>query len=414
MTRTILCLWIVIVVGHATFAAQAESDRSYDVAISIGPRKISYYLIDKYLGRYTDTVRARQHREPSAAEASRWLELFLAKQVVIADAETHGYAERSEVKSVVTRMERQVLTEVSGPYYEELLRADLLAKTELLKKHLRTRSAMDMLIVRFPGEEMKRRLIGGDFGRKSTEEKVARIDRLRGNSYVRIIDGPRVWPYRPFEELADWLAKCAPMGWSTISSPLYGTYVVYVRSVRNEAVDGLSFDDRESTNKIRATETEVLAKRHWYQLLFSAEFRFDDKTAGQVVTFVRRQIIKGGMIPEWSGKMKEATLLRYKVDRQQVSVSAEQFRQYFNGLFIRTPPRDINELRSQAEAMVVSELDYLAATRMGLNKGAKFVEDREGFLGFQVLDLLEKEQLVPNLMIPESSVRRYYVEHQAE
>jgi hypothetical protein len=42
------------------------------------------------------------------------------------------------------------------------------------------------------------------------------------------------------------------------------------------------------------------------------------------------------------------------------------------------------------------------------------VEDRDGFLGFQVLELLEKEQLLPRLTIPESAVQRYYVEHQTE
>lgn len=82
-----------------------------DLVLRVGAAEISRYAVDKNLTRFRRT--GRDGRAPEEAEVSRWFELYLARQVMIAEALRQGYGERPEVVAMVETMARQILAQAT-------------------------------------------------------------------------------------------------------------------------------------------------------------------------------------------------------------------------------------------------------------------------------------------------------------
>jgi len=108
-------------------------------ALRIGSLHVSHYLVDKFHQRFADGVSRKQNRPPTPSESRRWLEMFVAKETLIAEAEVEGFSARPEVVEMVARMERNMLTTDAGPYYEQLLgKPALLSQEELNSLYVET------------------------------------------------------------------------------------------------------------------------------------------------------------------------------------------------------------------------------------------------------------------------------------
>jgi len=414
------CLLLVAAKGLALPVVLAEphsSSKQIDPrpALVIGDWEISHYLIDKYFTRYVTEFRQRHHHDPDSAKKSAWFDEFFAKQIVIAQVAASGYVDRSEIRQNVARMERHMLTQSYGPFYQQLFSPAPVPEEKLKALHSMALITVDLIIARFGDAASEAKWLETDFSRQSVDEQTRRIMKCRDLGAVEISDGARSWPFAPFFEMADTIDTAASGRWLRHSEPNWGIYYILVRGARSRVLENSA--DGLTDFKVFAgyVQRETFARKRRLELLTSAAFAFEI-TAGQraIKLWTDRSSADGRLAELPPESLAEAPLFHYRVDNSEITVCVETYRRHFNELFIRKVPRTLAELRLSAEDFVVEEFDFRAAKAQGIDTTAQFVEDRRGFLGFQLLDLFEKEVLVPQLHTDSEEIERYYQEHQAD
>lgn len=159
----------------------------------------------------------------------------------------------------------------------------------------------------------------------------------------------------------------------------------------------------------------MFQRRRHCELITSSGFSLNRPAADRFIEFCRGLPANTGDIPMPSDKqLASEPLLRYGTDREAVTMTINAFRRHFNDKYVKEIPRDLSALRLAAEDIAVEEMDLQAAQTLGVDRTPKFTEERKGFEGFQVLDLFEKEVLIPKLGIGPPDIERYYREHISE
>jgi hypothetical protein len=105
---TVLALGTALVCRLEAETVLQQANISSETTLCVGMADISRYAVEKNLAR----VRRAGGKDDAAVRS--WFELFLARQVMIAEALQQGYAKRPEVMRVVASMERQMLFQLEG------------------------------------------------------------------------------------------------------------------------------------------------------------------------------------------------------------------------------------------------------------------------------------------------------------
>lgn len=384
--------------------------------LEVGAYRVSRYLFDKYFQRFADGLRARQHRPVSAAETEAWLDLFVAQQIIIAHEESAGLAARPEVVATVAHMERNMLTQVTGPFYAALLdREPPLTEAGLKALYEKAACAIEGVVARFPDGPGAEKLLGADFDGISTGEQTQRIMQCRDREGVGLADNAFSWPFLPFSEIGE-VIESAPIGrWIRHHEPDFGEYFILVRN-RKTRPGG---DWSEARNGFRSWVMQmrqlILRQQRQVRLLKAAGFSFDPSAAGPLLDHCRDFMTGRCEIPVIPGQaLADRPLFSCRMGAEVKRIMVEEFRRHYNDQYVRTPLREMSDLRRQAEDMALEELDYRAARAGGFDRTPRFAEDRFGFAGFQVLDLFERETLAPEINVGQAEIERYYRGHESE
>lgn len=384
-------------------------------AITIGSHTVSHYLVDKYFHRFTEE-QERHGAGPSEDASRAWLQTFVSKQCVIAHLESLGYFNLPEVTSSVARMERQVLIQPNGPFYESLLKS-LPEKSpeELAAIYDRLPESKNSIIATFPNGVDAASLLGADFDTCAFEEQMRRIGTCHDQHRVPVFDGTISWPYRPFVEITD-IIFAAPLGqWIKHQDPAAGTHYIFIRSVLGGHSAAPLADSTGFQFLVKRVQEETFQHSRRNTLLASSALTWDDTSTNQLVEILANlQTPNNEIPPETIRAVGPTTLFRYHLGPETITVSSADFCRSFNSRYVRKIPRTTVDVKEAGEAMVIEERDYREARALGIDRTAKFAEDRLGFAGFQVLDLYERKNLMPAISIEPVSIDRYYREHQAD
>ena len=416
-TLGLLLYLFSVFAGHGTNVPEAAPlvvDQR--AALDMGSHHVSNYLVDKYYTRFAAGVRQEKHRTASAAESKAWFEQFVAKQVVIAYAISLGYLCRPEVAGNVARMERHMLTQAAGPFYEQLYKQlPPVSDTTIKSLYTHMFDEVDGIVARFNDDAVAVVSLGGDFDERTADEQTLRILKCRVRDDVEVMDGQMSWPFRPFSEIADVL-RTAPSGrWFKHREPSFGTFYIFIRGVKPKPAANFSSDEKGFRMYVQLIQQEIFQRRRRYELLASAAFALDGPIANRMLVACQDLVPAENQIPETPVKAFAAEqLFCYRVGQETTIVTVEAYRRHFNELYIRQLPHAMADLRRTAEDMAVEDLDFRAARAQGIDRTPQFIEDRLGFAGFQALDLFEQEVLVPKLGIGQPEIERYYVEHLSE
>ena len=417
MFKVTLVLLSFLYGAHAGHGATPEDSASplidQRAALKIGTHQVSVYLVEKYYGRFADETRRQFHRSPSSDETRAWLDLFIAKQCIIAEAELLGYPSRPEVATTVAKMERHMLTQANGPFYQQLNGPEpVKSQGELKALYGQMFKATEATIVRFANHASAVELLGENFGELSPDEQTGRISLCRDREDVQVMDGTFSWPFHPFSELAEIIPAATPGHWIQHRDPLLGEYYLFVRDMKNREPGDFAKDEEGFRHFVSLAEQQAKHRRRHYESLASQAFALDGAIAGELMQICRNLTTPNNEIPESSlGRLAPAVLFRYQLGPETQTVSVEDFCRHFNAMFVRSIPRILADLRSAAEDMAVEESDYREAKARGIDGTAKFTEDRLGFAGFQALDLFEQNILIPKLAIGAAEIETYYEEH---
>lgn len=374
-------------------------------ALTIGNYSISHYIIEKYYRRYADSVLQEKHRPPTVEENTLWFEDFRAKQTVIAHAESLGYLEREDIRKIVDRMERHMLSRPNGMFYKwhsgtkPTSDADFARITALLP------ILVDSTIARFNSDSSVEACLGPSFSSLSTEDQTRMILGCQSQG-IELTAEPKHWPFLPFAELSEVLVKTDPGSWVRHVDPALGVYFIFIRSVKT--IPAPNFPN----SFLRQMNEQILARHRRVSLLVSSGFSINESIAAQMLDSIKMNSAGAGQLTDALFQaIGSEVLFRYRIGDENIAVTVEAYRRQFNDQFVRRTPQSLADFCRGVEDMVVKDFDVRAAREQGLHKTAQFVEDRRGFAGFQALALYEEEILTPRINIGSPEVERYYANH---
>lgn len=384
-------------------------------AIIIGDHVVSNYLVAKYHARFRQAFTQREQREPSLQENAGWMKLFLSQQVIIAHAERLGYASREAVVDLVDRMERHMLTQPNGPFYQQLMPQLRLHEQELKEKFARASRLFDAKVLLFEDTKAVLKELGQAFRELDLQEQSRRLSECRQNHRsVSLIDGDAHWPFGPFEDYADLISSAQPGRWELHSKGLPGLLCIFVRSIATRPSGEFEKQKDEFGSLELQVRQEAFLKHRRATLLKEAHFEVNSPLLQQLAEQCARAIEGGEMKAEAVRPFQTEALCHYTIGSEDFRISAETFRRSYNRRLIKSSLRSALDLRRALEDIVVGEIDLRSARAQGIDRMPQFVQDRLGFAGFQVLDLYEKEVLIPKLKFTSSEIAAYYQRHRSE
>jgi hypothetical protein len=107
-------------------------------------------------------------------------------------------------------------------------------------------------------------------------------------------------------------------------------------------------------------------------------------------------------------------LARYRRNGSQYTITIKSFVDRFNEQYVRVLPHSVQDIVDATKDYVLEEFDLEEAHQRGVDRQPQFVEDRTGFMNFQILDAYEKERIAPTIHIEQSELDRYYRDNIAE
>lgn len=380
-------------------------------ALSAGSYTVSRYLAWKYFDRHVASLPAR---EIPASDRGAWIERFRAEQVVIARAMQLGYAERPDVLDVVQRVERTILTQRSGPYYRRLFETKPASEEHLREIFRHQYIVAKGWIARFPSAELATTILGEDFARCTLQEQTRRIEACASNDRVAMRSGMFTWPYSPFIEIGEFLVT-HPKGRTLEHRDQSGwIYWIHLDPIQ-EMPNGDFFVERERfATTVQRFSEEAMIERTRLRILREKSPRIEP-TAELLLGRLRvagneANLISADLVADLGKKV----LFTYPGDMGVETMTVSSFCSWNNQRFIRRIPRSFPQLREDIETFVIDETVHREAIKTGLDRTAQFLEDRRGFLGYQVLETYKKEVLLPNVTVSADDIRRYYDDHRSE
>jgi hypothetical protein len=385
-------------------------------ALEIGHYRVTNYITSKYYCRYIDGIEQSYHRSATVAEQHDWFKAFIARNVVIAYAQSLGYHKRGEVLKCVNQMERHMLTQSQGPYYIYMYGQQAAASKALTQLYHDNRSTeVDCLVAQFKDDAQSIDSLGSDFLALSESEKELRVKACAASDDVEVLDTNLSWPFKPIGELAS-LLLTVPVGiWLKEKVPSFGTYLILIRSRHAKPPTGIGESDAQFLSTLKQSTDELFFQRHHNNLIINSSFTFFPETANRVVDVCANLNGNAYIIPEDSmNSFINLPLFRFMVGSELKIVTTHEYAAYFNDQFLRSIPRDLPALRKSAEDMAVAELDIRAARKMGIDQTEQFQEDREGYSALVALDLFEKDILLAQLEETGPDVLKYYIDHKLD
>lgn len=388
--------------------SSTEVSRSVDLteALRIGPNSVSRYAVEKNCAR--SSLASKPERSTPEAK-QHWFEVFLAKQVFIAEALSLHYDQRAEVLQTVDTMERHMLSQSSGPSLAAMRSDEAIPEDRLVDIYRQLEVVPEVIGVRLLASDMIK-WKGGEWSGLSTENKLQHLKRL-GSTEAEFVSGPLPWPYLPFPEIESELKSAGPNSWIEQTSSA-ATTLVYIISLhaKKQPPFELNRDSFTAFVRNRLQQREAFIRRS--DLLDTAAVALNQEMAARLTAELGTLPPQALEVPKNATEFLENEVMaRYHRERVPVSITVGEWRTYFNHQFVRRLPRNSAALFGSLKEMIAIDLEVHQARARGEDQTPQFIEDRRNFLHYQALDLYEKEQLLPKITASEEDLHEYYNRH---
>lgn len=381
-------------------------------ALSIGSTDIPRYLVDKNFNQFLTTRQQQGLPPPKADEIARWFRTFIANCVTKVSLSERGYLDRPEVRQAVDRMSRHILTKSDGPFYQSLYDSAPIPEERLARIQQDSSRALDALIIRFATEGSHQRVLQAPTG-------LALADRLRlvalgpPDLSVETHDGPIVWPFHPFQEIGEILARAEP---GEIHGPVHGKLGIYYLLVHGSAPQSAAAFEgtrEELARYVRDLDNLQVRRERRRAILQSHAFTLVHDNLAQLFKCLQThrglaagEDPLGGVAP-----VAQGVIATYVRNGERGSLTSTEFVRALNHRMIRQFPTTLRELATSVEDVLVEDVDYEAACQAGLNQTPRFILDRLNFASNQALAIFEQTELAPTIPCPEPEIRAFYIKN---
>jgi hypothetical protein len=412
-----LFLWSMGLTVLIQIAGAADQPQQIDerIILRVGSNEVSRYILDKYYGRFADAERQKDAGGPTREAKRRWLELFLAQQVIIAHAAAQGYSDHPDVQRIVSSVERYMLTQPEGPFYQLLYDPAPISEVRQAQLYAERSMFRQISIVHFKRETDASVLFADGFDALPPEEKRRRLACARDDANATFYDGPMAWPFEPYCEIADFLRTTSAGEWFEHRADLLGLYLGFVEAVETRPLPSTTEDKVQFVSLIREIDKRTFRRQRRAELLAASDLQINERTLTRLSEKLKILPPDTSQIPtDLIAPFGGMPLFEYLLGSRRITVTVGDYGQHFGNMILRRFPGTLPLLRLGIEDMVVEALDFQAAMAQGVSKTPQFSHDRRGFLGLQMLDTFEKEVLRPTIHVGPEEVERYYREHSAE
>ncbi|HEY8993489.1 MAG TPA: peptidylprolyl isomerase [Lacunisphaera sp.] len=376
-------------------------------ALVIGTHHVSAYRVEKSYRRFAASKGASPAGGLRAEVTRAWLDRFLIDQVLTAQALKEGYGERSEVTGEVRRMERNMLTQFSGPFYEHLRSAAASQPAPIAPASLR-QSGFDVEILRAPIDAPIARQIRDGFGSGASPDQEPDLLAIDASGQAEHFSGSIAWPFEPFEEIAEVIGS-APVGqWQKFSTE-DAVLIFRVRSVQPMAIPPA--DQAEPSAELaQFLDQRRIQKERQRRIVRESGLTLDWPA---VQRWVDRLVSShpDPLLPldqATAAEMLKTTLASFRNGKTSQTVTVADYISHYNDLYMRRLPRNPLDVLDAIRTMIVAQRDVDEAREIGIDRELKFSEDRRNYRDLLALDLYVKERVRPALGVSDDDVRRFY------
>jgi hypothetical protein len=412
--------WIKTILAGVSLLLATSRSAAFDTdpaivdespALTIGDFEVSHYIFDKNYNQFIAN-RRKKRVLPSRSEIEDWFRLFIAQQAIKAHLQQIGYLNRPEIKGAVARMSRNILTQAKGPLYNTLYDPSPIPVERLRAIHEKSARVFDALIVRFDDDASALRLIG-PVGPHDILNRLVSLAGAGQEIGADVHDGPIVWPYHPFEEIADELLSAKP---GRLLGPFprqTGVYYLLIRHETRQAVPDFEAVRPNLERYVRDLDELTVRRNRREKILRECNFSINPEILASWST-----PILGSIGNHQTGHVivtdAAPALAFYLFDGKRRRIGPADFIRHFKQSVVHQTPRDSASLATALEDMVVEEYNYRSAKKAGLDRQPKFVQDRWNFELNQALALYEQEALIPTIALSSGELRTYYNQHREQ
>jgi hypothetical protein len=381
------------------------------IVLQIGPNAVSQYAVEKNFAR-SQQQRPGNDGMPADA-AQRWFELFLAKQVVIAEALAQGYDKRPEVTRIVETMERNMLSKENAPPDPATLLGESIPEEQLREIYKHTGVIPDVVGARLSISKAKE-LMGEKWSKASSPEKIEQLKALAEPASDCILyQGLLPWPREPFQEIENDLAAATADTWLEHKTP-EATILVYIRSVQKRDLPPFEGQRTQFEKFVRLRQQQNTQRDRRAALLRAANTQVYGDVCAKLAESLKLLPPKIVDIPQSAiAAFAGEVLAKYQRDNEGVTITVEAWRDHYNHQILRRLPRVPMAVQENVQDMIGVDLAVTEARKQKLDQTPQFVEDRLNYLHYQALDLFEKEHLLPKIVVSDDEVKAHYEKHQA-
>lgn len=403
-------LFVLLLAYHFTLFGEPAENIDTSIRLEVGPWRVSDYRLEKHLSRFLSESAASV--ESSAETKQQWLEHMLVQQVLIAKAFESGYTNRPEVLREVNRMERNMLTQTQGPFYERLVSSTAITESELESARRQYTHAYKVEIDWLSEDAARSVTDDGTLSIKTTAEPERQMLAWRKDGRCRHFEGELFWPCEPFSELAPEFEASSLQILREGSLASGDKCWFRVLSVRNMSH---VVPEQSLSQILLAAKCQQIIRQHRAEVIRATKFAFNWTEADEYLRELVGRRPSDETLPLPLGeRAPTAVLARFERHGQSETFSGADFASYFNDLYVRQFPASVSDLREQVTDAVIGRMDFEEANRIGIPQTPKFREDRLNYCAYVALDLFERETIRPTLGISPDTIAGYYERHKAE
>lgn len=403
-TFAVILLFILLFAGNTSYS-QINIDTR--VVLQVNNVSITGYELEKNLGIFKDGFRQKNNRLPGLAEIDQWIQSFIDRTYLLADAYGQRYDTLPETNRWVSAMEHFMIMQPGGLLDEKLGGGELSEQeTEAaIQKHLRR---THFQYIKFPDYNSALTALGSAAEIKTKEQ----FDDIvkKGVALPGVKTGEDVvrWPFFSRGEREEIILNMHEGEISFLLTLSDGVYIARVQRI--ELIDSLQLTGsmRQGLVSILKRNKRDQAHRKFYEeSIKRAQIRYDD----EFLVAIKDHLSGKGSIRSFEKDMfadlRSRTVVTYQLDNTTKQVSANRWMNYFNDLPMRQVLNSEN-LISYIELIVFDDCAYHRAKEIGIMRDTKFMLDKENYIKNIVWVIYEREVLKKGIMVTEEDILHAY------
>lgn len=398
------CLLAGLIMVIAVQAQRIIDDR---IVLSISKVSITGYEIEKHLAIARDMHRQKNNTTATDTEIGQWINSFIDRCYLLADAYSKGYDTIPETNRWVKAMEHYIISHPGGLLDDKLTRVP--TEKEIMEGLQKNARKVCYRYLKFPNYNRALDFLDGNIFLKNNAEFENAIGKAAANSFIKTGEDSVQWPFWKHGEREENILNLKKGEVSSLQNFSDGFYIVQVRRI--EIIDTSTLAPqlrRFIAEFIRRNKREKARTDYYARVMREAEIILNNVVVEQLEDHLRSKGAINRFDETMFNDLRSRPIFTYHINGKQEQVSAAEWMDYYNDIPMRQELLPGPQLKSYLELMVYDEYAYRKAAELGITMEPGFILDRENYKKNIVWFIYEREELMKSINITEDDIKKTY------